>query len=378
MVKKIRLGRLAMPALPLSATTRRGRLLALLVLLLASRGGWAQTVNTYSTAVSVGTYTPITGTLLSAATSSTTLDSYVGVIPANTLPFAFTYAGSNITTGAINVSSNGFLTFGAATTSTVLYTPISSTAAFGGVVAPFARDLNARYSTTAGQNGEIRYSVEGTAPNRELVVQWSNFRPYAGSAAANYLVWNFQVRLAETTNVVNIVYSPDTPVGTGQTGTAQVGLRGTSEADYKNFLISTTNPWTAPAPGTSNTATAAYSTTLQPAVGQTYTFTPPPACVGTPTAGTAAAATATICAGSTSLLSLSGTTVGAGITYQWQSATSSAGPFANISGATAANYLAAPVQTTYYQAVVTCANGGSPVSATSNVVAVTVTPSTLR
>ncbi len=376
MVKKIRLGLPATPAKPLSIITRRGRLLALLVLLLAGRGGWAQIVNVYSTAVSVGTYVPVTGTLLSAASSSTTLDSYVGVIPANTIPFAFTFAGNNVSTGTVNVSSNGFLTFGATpTTSTTLYTPISSTTAFSGVIAPFARDLNARYSTTAGQNGEIRYSVEGTAPNREFVVQWSNFRPYTTSTT-NYLVWNFQVRLAETTNVVSIVYSPDAPVGTGQTGTAQVGLRGTSEVDYKNFLINTANPWTAPASGTANSSTASYSATLQPAVGQTYTFTPGVACAGAPTPGMVAAATATICAGASSQLSLSGTTVATGLSYQWQSASSSTGPFANIGGATGTSYLAAPLQTTYYQAVVTCANGGSPVSATSNVVAVTVTPAT--
>jgi hypothetical protein len=368
MVKKLRLGLLTTSAAPLSSPTRWGRLLALLALLL-SGGAWAQNVSTYVATTSGGTYTPITGTLLSAASSSTTLDSYVGVIPANTIPFTFTYAGVNVSAGAVNVSSNGFLTFGTAPTTSAT-TPISSTTAFDGVIAPLARDLNARYSTTAGQNGEMRYSVEGTAPNREFVVQWSNFRPNTTSTT-NYLVLNFQVRLAEAANVVNIVYSPDASVGTGQSGTAQVGLRGAANTDYKNFLISTTNPWNAPAPGTANTSTASYSATLLPAVGQTYTFTPPPPCSGTPTPGTAAATLTSLCVGGSTVLSLSGTTLGAGISYQWQSASSATGPFANISGATAASYTASPTQTTYYQAVVTCANGGTPVSATSNVVAVT-------
>jgi hypothetical protein len=54
-------------------------------------------------------------------------------------------------------------------------------------IAGFARDLQ-------GQTGSsLRYQTIGTAPNRILVVQWSNFRRFVGTGD----VFNFQIRLLE-------------------------------------------------------------------------------------------------------------------------------------------------------------------------------------
>jgi hypothetical protein len=68
-------------------------------------------------------------------------------------------------------------------------------------------------------------------------------------------------------------------------------------------------------------------------------------------------------------LSASGLTSGFGISYQWQSSSSSSGPWTNISGATSSSYTTTPSATTYYQIKTLCSNTG--LSNVSNVISFT-------
>jgi hypothetical protein len=78
-------------------------------------------------------------------------------------------------------------------------------------------------------------------------------------------------------------------------------------------------------------------------------------CSGTPTAGTVSANNTNVCLGGSSNLSLSGNTIGIGITYQWQSASAVSGPFTDIIGATSESYSATNLtSTTFFKCVVTC------------------------
>ncbi|HEX6914882.1 MAG TPA: GEVED domain-containing protein, partial [Chitinophagaceae bacterium] len=94
-------------------------------------------------------------------------------------------------------------------------------------------------------------------------------------------------------------------------------------------------------------------------------------CSGTPTAGNAqSSVTNILCPGQNFTLSLSGSSLTSGLTYQWESSTDNI-TFTPIAGATNFNYTttqAAPVM--YYRAVVTCSNPGGG-SATSTSVQVT-------
>jgi len=94
-------------------------------------------------------------------------------------------------------------------------------------------------------------------------------------------------------------------------------------------------------------------------------------CSGTPTS-TAVASVATMCAGNTSNLSLTGL-FGTGISYQWQSGTSATGPWSNITGATGGTYTTPTLSSTsYFRCNVTCS--GSGITNPSSVATVTVTP----
>jgi hypothetical protein len=81
-------------------------------------------------------------------------------------------------------------------------------------------------------------------------------------------------------------------------------------------------------------------------------------CSGTPTGGIAVSTAINVCTGQNFNLSLSGSTLAAGLTYQWQSSPDSTN-WTNIAGGTGFSYTTSETATTYYRAVVTCANSSS-------------------
>jgi hypothetical protein len=91
-------------------------------------------------------------------------------------------------------------------------------------------------------------------------------------------------------------------------------------------------------------------------------------CNGTPTAGAASATPAAVCPSVNFGVSLTGATLAAGLTYQWQSSANGT-TYANITGATSSSLSASQTADTYYQCIVTCTASGA--SSTSTPVLVT-------
>ena len=82
------------------------------------------------------------------------------------------------------------------------------------------------------------------------------------------------------------------------------------------------------------------------------------ACSGTPTPGATVSSVVSACPGVPFTLSLTNSTPGSGVTYQWQSGPSATGPWSNIGGATNATYATTMTGSAFYQCIVTCA--GNP------------------
>jgi hypothetical protein len=346
-------------------------LLILIALILWAGSSWGQ-ISGYTFTSAAGTYTEITGGTIIATASSLSgagsLDDVIYTLADGTIPFNFGFNGTNYT--GLRVSTNGFITFGTTAPATNLYSPISSTAAYAGCIAAIGRDLNALYNV-GGYTGEIRYETLSSTPDRIFVIQYKNFRPYSTSGVAPYWRWNFQIRLYETSNVIKFVYDFNFS-GVPTASTAQVGLRGANNSfpgSINNRLITSgTHTWATSVPGTTNASTCAYSTTLLPASGLTYTFTPPNPCSGTPTPGNTLSTANPACPGVNFTLSLQNTTPGTGITYQWQSSLTGGAPWTNLG--TAAIQVTSQIAPTWYQCVVTCATSGF--SETSNPLQVTM------
>lgn len=95
------------------------------------------------------------------------------------------------------------------------------------------------------------------------------------------------------------------------------------------------------------------------------------ACTGTPSGGDATATPTEICTGGNTNLALAGATVGADISYQWQSRPAGAGTFTDITGATNTSYVVTNLTAgTEYRCMVTC--NSSSQSASSDTVAVNI------
>jgi hypothetical protein len=125
--------------------------------------------------------------------------------------------------------------------------------------------------------------------------------------------------------------------------------------------------WAAGAAGSAATALTTTYGNWRPNIKIHYV--PGTVCSGTVVAGTANSSVSAVCPSVPYSLSLSGSTLASGITYQWQSATSATGPFSNITGATNSSYQATQTVDTWYQCIVTCTASGS--IDTSTIVGVT-------
>ncbi|MCE9537929.1 MAG: T9SS type A sorting domain-containing protein [Bacteroidetes bacterium] len=374
-------------------------------------------VSAYTFAGSTGTYTAIsTGTSIATGTQD---DS---VISAKPIGFTFNYNGTNYTT--FGASINGWISLGS-TVPTNSYTPIS-TGTTNNIISALGKDLQLGYTAagayTSGSNtitmaagatagfvvgdvfitgsgfpagtavtavgattltasanatttgtagtytvlGNIQYLMAGTAPNRTCTIQWTRARRYGTLATTGQNnLFNFQIKLTETSNTISFVYGIFLTNATSSK--YEVGLRGNASTDFNNRKTSTN--WAATTAGTLKTDTCSLTTTVKPASGQTFTWTPPPVCSGPSTTPVASAPTG-VCSGVSFDLVLTGYTPNvSGLTFQWQSSTTSGGTYTNIPLATTTTFATTQTATMYYKCEVTC-SGGTAVP--SNVVTVTL------
>jgi|GEM_PF-1556560 len=229
--------------------------------LLLSGHAWAQ-VDTYSFSPSSGTFTPLPATA-QAVPAILADDAVSGAI---SIGFPFVFDGTSYTD--VIASANGFLSFGSAPSS-------SGTTAYGNdldgttannrpLIAPFWDDLDGR---TAG--AAASYTTTGTAPNRVFTFEWLNWNRYSNSGGSP--AFSFQVKLYETTNVVQTVYRTESGAIVGTTPSASIGLAGigTGIGSFLSLSDASATP-------TASSTTANDNVNSFPATGRIYTFTPTP------------------------------------------------------------------------------------------------------
>jgi hypothetical protein len=263
----------------------------------------AQVATSYGFTQNSGTFTLNTssGTVLwNNGLFGTFDDNVSGAI---TIP-SFTFNGTAYTT--MYVSSNGFITFGAAP-ATGNVTPLSSTATYARAVSAFGADLRSPPGAF-GSNSDVRWFTAGS----EVVVQWRNVRRYATGTNISER-FSFQIRLNTSTNRIVCVYSGITNLNAVVTDQPEVGLRGpdnTFATNVNNRTVTTSNNWDTSAGGTGAASKCRFTSTAPAtnfANGLTYTWIP---C-------SAPAATFTVvenCAGQTFTVNANVTSLGGGST----------------------------------------------------------------
>ncbi|HOZ02143.1 MAG TPA: hypothetical protein PLG20_10020, partial [Candidatus Syntrophosphaera sp.] len=248
-----------------------------------------------------GTYTEITGgtSLGDYSTNdqyfldpANPAGAYVSTGPGFPIGFDFAYAGYVF--DRVGINANGWITLGqsALTPSVIITTtsgttPLFSTADFTppqlvSRIAGFAGDLQAQTNAT------LRIQTVGTAPNREFVTQWKNYK--ISNTTGNGDIFCFQIRLQETTNKILMVYG--TIAKNANSTTIQVGLRGQPPTPATNWKDLAGSNWISPCAGTTNMAKMTLTNVYYPPSGTTYIWTPPvdglppyPAMVASPADG---------------------------------------------------------------------------------------------
>lgn len=298
----------------------------------------------YTFSSSLGTYTAVSASATASSLSTTADDA---ISSAFTFPsgFTFTFAGTAYTQA--KVSSNGYLVFGTAGSSTASNNLATTTTTLRPLLAPLWDDLQC----TAG----VKYELSGISPSRVLTIEWKEMEWNWTSGTP---VISFQIKLFETSGIIQYVYKQEATGVTGSSGGASIGIKGGSTS---TDFISLTGAGSTP---TTSTSTSTNSIVTKPSNGQIYQFNPPIPCSGTPIAGSTSATSTLICLGATTTLSLPTASTGSGISYQWQSSPDNIVAYSNISGATSSTYIASPTSSTYYRCVVTCSTGPSSVNST--------------
>lgn len=227
-------------------------------------------VSSYGFNPSLVAYSPLTGSPNVAFASPWDDDVAVPV----TLPFTFLFDGNSFT--QFYISPNGFITFGTNAPSSINYLPLQDNTVYnsttsGGVASGLGIDLKS--------NGlGITYAVEGTSPNRTMVIQWNDAVRKADPGN-----FNFQIRLNETVNTINFSYGLCVPTGTTNR-TVQVGLRGPNNIFaqgnvFNRFKGGSTSAWFgSTVSGFDNTSSVVTVNTSYPDLGLNYRYTPPIPC----------------------------------------------------------------------------------------------------
>ena len=172
----------------------------------------------YTFSSSSGVFTALTGT--TSLASGTSMDNNTYLI---NLPFSFKFNGTAYT--KLYVSVNGYIGFGTTNPGTGTTSVISGSTVGYQAAAVFSGDLQGSSSAS-----RVSYGTTGITPHRIFSVEWKKLQFYGDTGQS----FTFQVKLNETSNVLQFVYG--TMTNTGASGSVQVGLRGNDSTTFFNSV----------------------------------------------------------------------------------------------------------------------------------------------
>lgn len=259
----------------------RNQKVGLLLLCLSSMLSVKAQVNAYTmSSATVASYTPLT--VLGGAseiswtnpvpTPSATLnwDNHTSA----TIPIGFNFNYNGTVYTSVNVSPNGFISFGTTLPSVTNYNPIASTEGYAGAISVYGNNL-------ANNLVSIKYITDAVLGT--LTIEYAAVRR---TAANGNIAGTMYMRIVlNESGLIDMIYRPTTasPLNAITPGYGQIGLRGSANSDFLalNLPTATTLVWpVAPATiplGTANNVTVA-SKSACISVPTKFTFTPP-ACI---------------------------------------------------------------------------------------------------
>lgn len=237
-------------------------------------------------------YTPITGTSIFGPVVYQQFTAIGSEVP---IGFSFNYNGLAYT--QVKVHSNGFIYFGGTVNPAItMGDPISTTLTnrYNGAVSGYSRNslVYAGFGSSPIYTGivsSVQYSTSGTLGNRVFTVQFENMARYSTTTAPHAGLLNFQIKLYEGTNIVEVIYDTQTLPSNTTNLVGQCGLRGLSNSDYNNRVANSAN-YSSTTAGAANNVGINYRNTSNAGTVIRMQWTPP--CY-VPSALTAVASTGT-------------------------------------------------------------------------------------
>jgi hypothetical protein len=234
------------------------------IVLLFSRAN-AQPPNYAFKAVN-GTFTPLTGGTAVVLTYNAATNYDDGITtPANAIPigFTFNYNGTNYT--SIKPCANGWASFNTTALANNVDTWTNNLASGPAanqrpLIAPLWDDHDMVAS------GRVTYQLSGTSPNQVLTIEWTNAK-WDFNATVGAI--SFQVKLYETTNIIEFIYKQEAGSIATSSGGASIGLTatGTGNNSFLSLNDASDNPFVSSTVETSTILTT-------PATGQIYRWIP--------------------------------------------------------------------------------------------------------
>ena len=152
-------------------------------------------------------------------------------------------SSETVVSANIGVSTNGFIRLlGATQTMTAgpavneILPTTNTTMTPGGLIAPFWDDLNGN-----GANDTAQWQVVGTAPNRRLIIQWTNWGYVGGGGATDMTV---QVQITESTGTADseIIFIYDGVTDAREGGnSATIGIQASGGGSALQYSFDTAN-----------------------------------------------------------------------------------------------------------------------------------------
>jgi hypothetical protein len=261
------------------------------------------------------------------------------------IPIGFNFDFNGVSQNVFGINSKGYIVLGNASINMSVVpvtSPISGTSQ-SNIISALGGDIVATYDT------KIRYAVLGTAPNRILAVQWENM---ARRYSSNVDSLTFQIRLHETSNKIEMIYSDLFIPKQGSDQYYEIGLKGINSNDFSVRKLDGT--WNHSVSGQTKNTKCLLGKYNYPVAGMCFTFTPPNApCAALSLTAVASTSSSTSAANRAVNLTLDSLTLGIASTIEWQSSPDSIN-WNTISGATLRNHSTTQDSSTFYRCKVNC------------------------
>lgn len=217
----------------------------------------AQVITNYAFSSSQSVYVPLSGATAPVLTGGDFDEGWYSRIP---IGFEFWFMGNLIT--EVHASTNGALSLSTNTPNTAASNnnlSILHGTFYRPIIAPLWDNLD--IDSLSGAS--FSYLTTGTSPNRVFTAEWKNAE---WNWFANNATISFQVRLYESTGVIEYIYNQE--AGNLFSPSATIGIGGTLNTQFLSLNNSGSSPTVSSTVSTNNI-------NAKPASGQQYTFTPP-------------------------------------------------------------------------------------------------------